>query len=247
MTEQNEISMADLAAQIAEEQREAGEAIDTMSKQSGKLTVRAFRKVAKGSTVPPVNTDYIEAGGEWVRMFMVHAMAVSKGAYKAIQALLGHTGIMGGTGFYGSLTAAAMVVSRYMTVGKDGSPVFIDGDGDGALLAALTGAVKPLAKSGYHREKGYFDANGQLTASGAVWQAARFAGKDDSDRKGAYFATPAQTAAFIVGFRDGGIVRIPDANGDKSKGIDVDFTGAVHMIRDMRVKARKSAPKPSKR
>ena len=79
-------------------------------------------------------------------------------------------------GVHGGYSLADMVVSGYINVGKSMLITKASGRGNPEMLTKLTGgAIAPL-KKGYHRSKGFFDTEGQLTGDGQLWIQARVNG-----------------------------------------------------------------------
>jgi hypothetical protein len=123
-------------------------------------------------------------------------------AYAALKGL----GFSEADGFHGALTGAAMALSGYLAIRKDGK-VTVRGAGRPrpAVLSALTGgAVAPSRAAGYHRQKGFFAPDGTLTDSGRAWIRARL----EPDARTKFHTSTTMVAAFAAGFRSGGTVNV---------------------------------------
>ena len=146
----------------------------------------AAAKPIKG-VLARVVTDTIK--GIKVKMYKAFTLARGKGInglYDQIEAL----GMTSSDGIHGGLSLAAMSLAGYVTLSKTMRLARSKTAGNGALLALLTGgAIAPNRKSGYHRTRAYFNANGQLTADGVIWASNRFTDTKDNDGRPVYPTT----------------------------------------------------------
>jgi hypothetical protein len=130
-----------------------------------------------------------------------------------VYSFLKEKGFSEGEGYHGAWTVAAMAAAGYVQVSKAGNVVRAKTKPVPAVLSALTsGAVAPTRPTGYHRQKGWFSADGELTPVGLATIGARYT--KESVKFG--FSVP-QAVAILRGMTKGGPVEIPTKAGDKTK------------------------------